>query len=106
MRSEAQKKARSNYQKKVTRITVDFYPTEADLIEHLNKQEKKTAYIKNLIRDDMQKLISDDMPIIKALEIHINRGECNECPYAKLPMGECEVQLFKDILELIKKEES
>lgn len=106
MRSEAQKKARSNYQKKVTRITVDFYPTEADLVKHLNQQEKKTTYIKNLIREDTQKLISDDMPIIKALEIHVNRGECKECPYAELPIGRCEDQLFKDILELIKKEES
>ncbi len=42
--------------------------------------------------------------IIKALEIHINRGNCSDCPYAKLPTGECEVQLFKDILELIRKE--
>lgn len=55
MRSEAEKKARSKYQKKLTRLQVDFYPTEKDLIEHLNKQEAKATYIKNLIREDMKK---------------------------------------------------
>ena len=55
MRTDAQKKARNNYQKKVNRLTVDFYPTEKDLIEHLDRQEKKITYIKNLIREDMKK---------------------------------------------------
>ena len=54
---EAQRRAIENYKKKsVKRLTVDFYPTEADIYEHLSKQEKKQTYIKNLIREDMNKL--------------------------------------------------
>lgn len=53
--TEAQKKAKKKYQPKVKRFTVDFYPTEAALIEHLEKQEKKQTYIKDLIRADMEK---------------------------------------------------
>lgn len=55
MASEAQLKASKKYKKKVNRITVDFYPTEEDLWEHLNSQEKKQTYIKELIRADMEK---------------------------------------------------
>lgn len=55
MRTEAQKQAKRKYQKKVTRLSIDFYPTESDLIEHLEKQDKKITYIKNLIRADMNK---------------------------------------------------
>lgn len=55
MRSEAQKRARNNYRAKGKRLTIEFYPTEADLIEHIDKQEKKQTYIKELIRKDMQK---------------------------------------------------
>jgi vacuolar-type H+-ATPase subunit E/Vma4 len=49
------RKARANYLKKVKRILLEFYPTEADLIEHLEKQPKKQTYIKDLIREDMKK---------------------------------------------------
>ncbi len=49
------RKARANYRKKVKRINLEFYPTEKDLIEHLEKQEKVTTYIKDLIREDMKK---------------------------------------------------
>ena len=55
MVSEAQLKANKKYKKKVNRITVDFYPTEDTLWDHLNSQEKKQTYIKNLIRADMEK---------------------------------------------------
>ena len=47
------RKARANYRKKVKRFQIDFYPTEADLFEHVNKQPKKQTYIKDLIRKDM-----------------------------------------------------
>jgi hypothetical protein len=53
--SEAQKKAVKKYKKKVNRITIDFYPTEDELWEHLQSQGKKQTYIKNLIRADMEK---------------------------------------------------
>jgi hypothetical protein len=49
------RKARAKYRKKVKRIYIELYPSEADLIEHLEKQEKVTTYIKDLIREDMKK---------------------------------------------------
>lgn len=55
MTSEAQKKAVAKYKQKVNRITVDFYPTEEAEWEHLQKQDKKQTYIKDLIRADMEK---------------------------------------------------
>lgn len=47
------RKARANYRKKVKRFQIEFYPTEAELYEHINKQPKKQTYIKDLIRKDM-----------------------------------------------------
>ena len=54
MTSESQRKAIAKYKQKVKKITIDFAPTESDLLEHINKQPKKQTYIKNLIRKDMQ----------------------------------------------------
>lgn len=51
----AQRKAVKKYKEKINRITVDFYPTESDLWEHINQQPKKQTYIKDLIRADMMK---------------------------------------------------
>lgn len=51
---EYEKKAKRKYLEKVKRILLEFYPTEADLIEHIEKQPKKQTYIKNLIRKDME----------------------------------------------------
>ncbi len=53
--TEAEKKAKKKYLAKGKRMTIDFYPSEADLIEHIEKQEKKQTYIKNLIREDMKR---------------------------------------------------
>lgn len=53
--TEAQKKAARAYDKKVRRVVVEFFPTDAKLIEQLNKQEKVATYIKNLIREDIKK---------------------------------------------------
>ena len=52
--SEAQKKAKKKYRDKGKRLTVDFYPSEADLIEQIEKQPNKQGYIKGLIRADME----------------------------------------------------
>ncbi len=56
MASEAQRRAtkkfKEKYKEKVNRITVDFYPTETELWEHLQQQDKKQTYIKDLIRKD------------------------------------------------------
>lgn len=58
MSSEAQRRAtkkfKETYKERVKRITVDFYPTEADLWKHLQAQDKKQTYIKDLIRKDMK----------------------------------------------------
>lgn len=53
--TEAEKKAKKKYLAKGKRLTIDFYPSEADLIEHVEKQPKKQTYIKNLIRADKEK---------------------------------------------------
>ena len=53
--TEAERKAKKKYRDKGKRITLDFYPTEADLIAHIESQEKPHTYIKNLIRADMNK---------------------------------------------------
>lgn len=56
MDSESQKRAKAKYKaEKVKKMLLEFYPTEADLVEHLEKQEKKQTYIKNLIREDIKK---------------------------------------------------
>lgn len=53
--NEADRKAKNKYRAKGKRMTLDFYPSEADLIAHIEKQPKKQTYIKNLIREDMKK---------------------------------------------------
>jgi hypothetical protein len=53
--TEAEKKAKKKYLAKGKRLTIDFYPSEAELIEHIEKQPQKQTYIKNLIREDMKK---------------------------------------------------
>lgn len=52
--TEAEKKAKKKYLGKGKRMTIDFYPSEANLIEHVEKQPQKQTYIKNLIRRDMK----------------------------------------------------
>lgn len=52
--SDAQLRAVKKYRKKTNRITVDFYPTEEDLWQHIQSQPKKQTYIKDLIRKDMK----------------------------------------------------
>ena len=53
--TEAQRRAKKKYKEKGKRITIDFYPSETELIEHIEKQEKPYTYIKNLIRKDINK---------------------------------------------------
>ena len=55
MTTEAQKKARKKYRNKGKRLTLDFYPSEADLISHIESQPNKQGYIKALIRADMER---------------------------------------------------
>jgi hypothetical protein len=53
--SAAQLKAVKKYREKVKRITLDFYPTDEDLWNHIQNQPKKQTYIKDLIKADMDK---------------------------------------------------
>lgn len=53
--SEAQLRAVKKYKEKVKRITVDFYPADEEMWQHIQSQEKKQTYIKDLIRADMNK---------------------------------------------------
>lgn len=54
MITEAQKRAKDKYRsEKVKRITIDFYPADSELWEHLQTQEKKQTYIKELIKKDI-----------------------------------------------------
>lgn len=53
--TEAEKKAKKKYRGKVKRLNLEFYPTEADLIEQVEKQPNKQGYIKGLIRSDMER---------------------------------------------------
>lgn len=55
MATEAQLRAVKKYKQKVNRITIDFHPTEEDLWNHIQSQDKKQTYIKDLIRRDMEK---------------------------------------------------
>lgn len=54
---ESQKKAAANYNREnVVQIKFAFNKrTDADIIEHLQPMYNKTAYIKKLIRDDIEK---------------------------------------------------
>lgn len=55
MASEAQLKAVKKYKEKVKRITIEFHPTEAQMWEHIQRQDKKQTYIKSLIKADMER---------------------------------------------------
>ena len=55
MLTEAQKRAKEKYRKKGKRLMLQFYQSEQDMIDHLEKQSAKATYIKNLIREDMKK---------------------------------------------------
>ena len=52
-RGEHGKQAEENIQR--YQKTIDLYPSEQELIDHINKQPKKYTYIKNLIRQDIEK---------------------------------------------------
>jgi hypothetical protein len=54
----------SNKLKPAKRIFLDFYPSEAALVAHVEKQPRKQTYIKDLIRKDIA--LADD-PFVGAL---------------------------------------
>ena len=52
--TEAQKRAKEKYRKKTTQILVEFYPQDAELLQRVNEQPNKQAYIKELIKKDIR----------------------------------------------------
>lgn len=57
MQTEAQRRAASNYRKKVKQLTLRFYPNsdaDEEMYEWLKSQDNTTDYIKKLISADMQ----------------------------------------------------
>ena len=55
-RTEALKKAQDKYSQKIKQVILKFNTeTEADLLEHLQKQDRIQTYIKALIKQDMEK---------------------------------------------------
>ena len=61
MTSEAQKKAVKKYKEKVKRMTVEFHPSEMELYDHIQMQPKKQTYIKDLIRNDIERKNQNDL---------------------------------------------
>lgn len=53
--SEALKRTQAKYKKSLYTIKLEFYKLDADLEEYLKSLDNKQGYIKNLIREDMQK---------------------------------------------------
>lgn len=54
--NEKIKEAKNRYRKEKTKeFKVRFFPADQKLYEMLEKQEYKNKYIKNLIREDMEK---------------------------------------------------
>ena len=50
------RKARANYRKKITKLTIELYPTDEDIKERLAEiSEPKATYIKRLIREDIKR---------------------------------------------------
>lgn len=54
MPTEARKRARAKYNQKVTKLTIEFYPQDAELLQKVNEQPNKQGYIKELIRKDIR----------------------------------------------------
>ena len=53
--TEAQKRAKKKYYDKgVKKILLEFYPSDADIIQKLQEQPSKQGYIKDLIRKDLK----------------------------------------------------
>lgn len=55
MTTEAQKRARKEYEKKCKRLVVTIYPSETDIMAKIESMEHYVPYIKGLIRADIEK---------------------------------------------------
>ena len=52
--TDAQKRAKAKYNSKVTKVSIEFYPEDAELLNKVKEQPNKQAYLKDLIRKDIQ----------------------------------------------------
>lgn len=56
MATEAQRRANAKYAKNnVVRKNLAFYPADKDILDWLSTKESMQGYIKQLIREDMQR---------------------------------------------------
>ena len=55
MITEQQKINKKRYRKKLKKLSIEFSLKENDIAEYLYTKPNKSGYVKNLIRDDMQK---------------------------------------------------
>lgn len=53
--TDAQRRAKARYEKKVKAICLKLYPTESDIAEWLAAKGNVSGYIKALIRADMER---------------------------------------------------
>ena len=53
MLTEAQKRAKAKYNSKVTKITIEFYSQDQELLKKIHEQPNKQGYIKDLIKKDL-----------------------------------------------------
>ena len=51
---EAIKRAKAKYAAKATKVTIEFYPQDEALLRHLQEQDNKQGYIKELIKKDIR----------------------------------------------------
>ena len=51
---EAIKRTKAKYNEKVTKVTIEFYPHDAELLQKVNEQPSKQGYIKELIKKDIR----------------------------------------------------
>lgn len=57
--SEAQKRANARYREsgRVKQVSLKFFPKDHDLYDFVKSKDKSTAYILNLIREDMNRSV-------------------------------------------------
>lgn len=52
--TESKKRAKKEYNKKVKKILLEFYPTDEKMIEFLSSKKPTQSYIKGLIKKEME----------------------------------------------------
>ena len=53
--TEAQRKAKQKYEKKRKSLHITFFPKDSDLLEYPETKDNKAGFIKQLIREAMEK---------------------------------------------------